>query len=136
MNSLTPPKSRCIARFQRFIHRHWQPKPIEKPKADPDTPNLTGVQRSAETIRYSLLSLEWWLSPNGTLREWFKINSKVGSILLIPAVLVLPLVTLILFLISTCMAFLVSICGNLILLPLGMVVIVGILFIIRSILGK
>lgn len=122
--------------MQQFIRRHWQPKPIKPPKVNPNTGHLSGVQRSAEVIRHSLLSFEWWISPNGALREWFKINSKITSFLIIPAVIVMPLVTLILWQIAQWIGFMVSICGNLILLPLAGLVIAGLLFVIRILVGK
>ena len=87
-----------------------------------------------------MLSIEWWLSPNGTLREWLKINGKVSSILLIPAVLVIPLVTFIVWQLATWIVLLVQIASNLILLPLAAlaagILITGVVLIVRTVLGK
>lgn len=72
-------------RLKQFIQQHWQPKPIDPPKPDPQVEHLTGPQRSAEVMRYSILSLEFWLSPLGRLREWARplrystISSKRNS---------------------------------------------------------
>src|SRR4051812_4747022 len=95
------------------IKEHWHPEPIQPPEVDPDLPRLTGLQRATESLRYSILSVEWWLSPNGKLREWLRINGKLGSVLLIPAVLVVPLITFILWQMSKWVGWLVSIAGNL-----------------------
>ena len=98
---------------------HWNPKPIEPPTVDPELARLNALQRAVESFRYTILSIEWWLSPNGKLREWLKLNSKVGSVLVIPAVIVVPLVTFILWQIANWMGWLVSIVGNLILFPVA-----------------
>ena len=102
-----------------FLRKHWQPKPIEPPTVDPDLEELTAVQRSAEVIRYSILSLELWLSPLGRLREWVRLNSKLCAILSVPALLVLPLITFILIQVTYWLALLVQMTGNLILFPLA-----------------
>ena len=138
-NELTPVNKRRH-RFRDFIRRHWQPTKIEPPKVDPELEDLDAATRSAEVIRFSLLSLEWWLSPNGTLREWFKLNGKISSILIIPAVMVMPLVTFILWQCAKWMGWLVSIAGNLILFPLigiaGIGIALVVVAILRVIFGK
>ena len=128
------------SKFQQLLHRYWTPKPIRTPTVDPELRNLSGIERVAETLRYTVLSIEWWLSPNGTLREWLKINGKVSSILLIPAVLVIPLVTFIVRQLATWIVLLVQIASNLILLPLAAlaagILITGVVLIVRTVLGK
>ncbi|MEQ1858447.1 MAG: hypothetical protein ABMA13_00770 [Chthoniobacteraceae bacterium] len=135
---LTPTNSK--SRVREFISRHWQPKEIEQPTVDPDLKHLDGAQRSAEVVRYSILSLEWWLSPNGRLREWLRLNGKISSVLIIPAVLVVPLVTFIIWQVSKWMGWLVGIAGNLILFPLAALVAAGVTFgvviLLRNLLGK
>jgi len=106
-------------RIYTELKEHWSPKPISPPAVDPELEDLNGVQRSAEVFRYSVLSIEWWLSPNGTLREWFKLNGKVGSILLMPAVLILPLVCFIIWQILSFVAMLVSLAGKLVVFPIA-----------------
>jgi hypothetical protein len=132
-NELTP-ANKHRHRFRDFVRRHWQPSKIEPPKVDPDLEDLDPATRSAEVIRYSLLSFEWWISKNGTLREWLKLNGKISSLLLIPAVLVMPLVTFILWQISLWLGWLVGIAGNLILFPLIGIVGIGIAFLVVAIL--
>ena len=122
------------------LKAHWNPRPIEPPQVDPDLRSLNGLQRAAESFRYSVLSIEWWLSPNGKLREWLRLNSKVGSVLLVPAVLVVPLVTFILWQIVKWTGWLISIAGNLILFPaaalVAVIVIVAVIALLRLIVGK
>lgn len=129
-----------IDRIKRLIQRHWAPQKIEPPTVDPQLKELDGAQRAGEVVRYSILSLEWWLSPNGTLREWLKLNGKLSSVLLIPAVLIAPLVTFIVWQVSLWMGWLVGIAGHLILFPVAALiacaVIYGVVVIVRAVLGK
>ena len=128
------------SRIRRWISRHWQPSKIQQPKVDPDLPHLNPAQQFAEVIRFNLLSLEWWVSPNGRLREWLRLNGKISSILLIPAVLVMPLVTLILWQLVLWIGWLMTITTKLILLPLvGFIafgVIRGVVALLRAIVGR
>jgi len=39
---------------------------------------MEGVERAAESWRYKILSWEYWLSPNGALRE-YPIGNQTGS---------------------------------------------------------
>src|SRR3954447_1404674 len=101
-----------------LIHRlkqQWNPQPIPQPHVDPELSKLNGLQRAAESFRYTILSIEWWLSPNGKLREWLRLNGRISSVLIIPAVLIVPLVTVILWQIWQWTGWLVAIAGNLIL---------------------
>ena len=69
----------------------WCPREIARPRVESDLSRLGPVERSAEVIRYSLCRAEYWISPNGWLREWFRINLWAAIMLAIPAVLVAPL---------------------------------------------
>lgn len=136
----TPLPENRESAVRRTLGKHWDPNPIDPPTVDPELPKLGGIQRAAEVFRYSILSVEWWLSPNGTLRAWVKLNGKLGSFLMIPAVLVMPLVGLILWQIATWMGFLLSITGNLIVLPLAALlataILAGAVALIRAIFGR
>ncbi len=126
--------------FQTILSRYWKPKPIGTPEVDPELKDLNGLERAGEVLRYTVLSLEWWISPNGTLREWLRLNSKVSSILLIPAVLIVPLITFLLWQVAKCIVLLVQIASNLIVLPLAAlaagILIAGVILIARMLLGK
>ena len=115
------------------MNEYWQPKPIDPPQPDPEMKNLSGIQRAVEVVRYTILSIEWWLSPNGKLREWLRLNGKVSSVLLIPAILVVPLVTFIVWQIEKWIGWLVSIASNLVLFP---IIAVGVILLLRIILGR
>lgn len=106
--------------FREFIRQHWKPRQGQPPKVAPDLAEMCSVERSAEVTRYSFLSLEWWLSPNGTLREWLRLHSKLGCLLLIPALLILPLITFVIQQIAGWVAFLGGIAMHLILIPLAL----------------
>jgi hypothetical protein len=84
--------------------------------------------------------LEWWLSANGKLREWLRLNSKIGSVLVIPAVIVVPLISFILWQIAKWTGWLVSIAGNLILFPMAalvaVIVILAVIAVLRLLLCK
>ena len=138
--ALTPVNNNRRNRVRDFFRRHWNPKKIEPPKADPDLEELDPATRSCEVVRYSILSAEFWLSPNGTLREWFKLNGMISAVLVIPAVIVMPLVSLILWQIAKWMGWLVGIAGHLILFPLvalaGIAVAFVVVGIIRIIFGR
>ena len=135
---LTPAKP--LSRVQALVEKYWKPKPIGSPAVDPELKDLNGLQRAGEVLRYSVLSIEWWISPNGTLREWLRLNGKVSSILLIPAVLIVPLVTFVLWQVAKWIVLLVQIASNLIVLPLAAlaagVLIAGIVIVVRMLLGK
>ena len=140
-NSLIPVNNnRRRHRIRDFFRRHWNPEKIELPKVDPDLEELEAATRSCEVIRYSLLSLEWWLSPNGKLREWLKLNGRIASVLVIPAVLVMPLVTLIIWQVAKWMGWLVGIAGHIILFPLvamaGCIVALVVVAILRTFFGR
>jgi hypothetical protein len=96
----------------------WQPTPLKPPIVDPEIEILPPIQRSAETIRYSILSFEFWISPNGQVREWFRQNAKLAAWIGLPAFLILPIVTFILVQFAGWVTTLTGIVGKLILLPL------------------
>ena len=129
-----------VSKVQALLHEYWKPKPINTPAVDPELKHLNGLQRAGEVMRYSVLSIEWWISPNGTLREWLRLNGKVSSILLIPAVLIVPLVTFVLWQVAKWIVLLVQIASNLIVLPLAAlaagILITGIVIVVRMLLGK
>jgi len=139
-NNLTPVNNNRRHRFRDFIKRHWNPEKIEPPKVDPDLEDLDAATRSCEIVRYSILSAEFWLSPQGTLREWFKLNGKISAVLIIPAVVVMPLVSLILWQVAKWLGWLVGIAGHLIMFPLvalaGIVVSLIVVAILRAFIGK
>jgi hypothetical protein len=111
--------------IREFIQRQWNPQPINPPTPDPEIEKLTGIQRSAEVVRYSILSVEYWISPNGRVREWVRNNTLVAVVLAVPAFLVLPIVTFALWQFVSWLMALTSIAGKLIILPVLLIVAVA-----------
>jgi len=105
-------------RWSDLFRTSWNPKPVDPPTVDPDIVSLDGLSRSAETIRYSILSFEFWLSPKGQVREWIRHNSRLAILLAAPAFLILPIVTFALWQFVSWMMALVLIAGRLIVFPI------------------
>lgn len=74
-----------------------KPEPLICPPMVNRLRGMNGLQRAAESFRYTILSFEHWMSPHGHLREWVRRNALIGTFLFIPAVLVMPAVGLILW---------------------------------------
>jgi hypothetical protein len=79
--------------FARFIAA-WAPTPILKPQIDPCLDELTALERIAEVCRYTCLRLEYAVSSGGTLRAWVRVNLMVLLTGIVPALLLVPLLTL------------------------------------------
>ena len=105
----------------------WQPQPLEPPRVDPELPELNSLQRSAESLRYSTLKTEYWMSAGGTLREWLRLNCIVAVVLGIPAFIVVPIITFLLSQFTTWTALLVQIAKNLVVFPIIAVVAIGLI---------
>jgi hypothetical protein len=103
--------------WQRF-KAQWNPTPISQPSIDPKIEEMEPLQRSAEVIRYSILSIEFWISPNGQVREWLRNNTHLAAWLAIPAFLILPIATFALCQLALGLEMLVSIAGKLIVFPI------------------
>ena len=116
---------------------HWRPEPIPPPSVDPDLRKFSGVERSAEVMRYSVLSLEFWLSPKGFLREWLRLNWKLAMLLIIPVLLVVPIITFALGQFKTWASLLAATTANIILFPLSALLLVGLvsglLYIVKTV---
>ncbi len=51
------------------------------------------LERISEAIRYSILNLEYSLSPSGALRQWLKLNGLLFLWFGVPTFLLVPVVT-------------------------------------------
>ena len=116
------------------IKDSWKPAPITPPTVDPDLQHLHPLTRSAESIRYSILRVEWWISKGGVVREWLRHNTRCAVFLGIPAVMVVPIVTFILFQVVRWTAMLNSITRHLILLPMLALVLLLIVAVVKAVL--
>lgn len=92
---------------------------------DIDLEHLSGLERSAEVIRYMSGKFEYWISPGGALREWLRFNLRVAFSLAVPVVLVAPLVTLALGQVQSWVDLLARTTSNLILFPLSVLLVIG-----------
>lgn len=117
MKTIETPAGKPRLWFERLTKFEWQPKPIEPPVIDPEVEHLNGLQRAAEAFRFTILRAEYWLSPRGTLREWCRFNLTAGTVLAMPAMLVVPVITFLLSQFSTWTGLLVTIATNLVVFP-------------------
>lgn len=91
---------------------------ICSPMVNTSWQRMNGLQRSATAWLHFFLCLERHVSPDGRLREWLHHNVRVSAWLFIPAVLVMPAVSLILWQLTGWVTMLTSLAGKLIVLPI------------------
>jgi hypothetical protein len=60
----------------------WNPKPISPPLVDPELTDLCATQRMIESLRFFVLSTEYWIAPDGLIREWLRVMCKLGLLVL------------------------------------------------------
>jgi hypothetical protein len=125
--TVAKPNNNWATKVRLFLQKHWQPTPIAPPTVDPSLPELSGIERSAEVIRHSLLSAEYWLAPNGWLRAWFRLNFRLAVIVAIPAFLIVPLVTFALGQFSNWAELIAKTSTNLLFFPLTALLMVGLI---------
>ena len=82
-----------VTRLARYV---WGPTPVCKPVISSDLEQLSWPERSVAVVSYALLSLEYWLSRGGLIREWVRLNLRLAVVFIIAALLVIPPVTAIL----------------------------------------
>ena len=100
----------------------WSPRCLSPPTVDPALTELHPVVRSAEVLRYSLAKFEYWISPGGHVREVLRLSSLLAALLGIPALIVMPLVTLLLTQVLCGLNLLVKIVINLACIAAALVV--------------
>jgi len=104
-----------------------RPVPLEPPQIDPDLTGLSALERSAETLRYSVGRVEFWVSPKGELRAWFRLNLLLSLLLAVPAVVVGPILTYCLWTVATWSQFLLATAVNILLTVLAAMGVVALL---------
>jgi len=118
----------------------WHPTPLAPPSVNHALPRLPAIQRYSEVVRYSWARLEYWVSPGGQLRAWARFNVGLALFLGIPAVCVVPIITLLLGQFTSWTNYLVQIAQNFVLFPLLMLsavaVLTALLCFLRGLLGK
>jgi len=113
--------------MRQIVIRRWQPEPLPEPEVDPDLPRLSAIERSAEVLSYTCRRFEYWLSPQGTLREWLKFNLRLAIGLAVPSLLVAPLVTLALGQFNVWIDLITKTTSNLVLVPLSVLLVIGLI---------
>ncbi len=110
------------------------PPPIHKPVVNTQLDRMNELQRTTESFRYVLLSIEHWISPDGNIREWLRKNLRWSVLLVIPTLTVFPVVTLALWELEAWIGALTTIAGKLIFLPiLALLVLISITVVSRII---
>lgn len=123
-----PGKPTWVRRTRGLITTTWSPQPLAPPHVDPELPQFSGVERSAEVFRYSFRLTEYWLSPGGFFREWIRLNVRIGLALLVPSVLVVPLVTYTLQQFSVWTDLLTTATSKMVLFPLSALLVLGLVW--------
>ena len=125
--------NRRLARAFCWLKRTWRPHPVDKPVVDLMFKQMDAIQRSAESFRYSILSWEFWASPNGQVREWMRHNTRLVVLLFIPALIILPIIGFALAQVAAFTVALTVIGAHLIVIPVLFLLLVGIIKFIISI---
>lgn len=72
------------------LRRLWKQDPIEPPSPRLELTEDSWVERGAEVIGWHFSRLEYWLSGNGWLRAWLRLNLFLSITLAVAGVLLLP----------------------------------------------
>jgi hypothetical protein len=107
-------------RFQwkALFRMPWNPHSLAPPTVDPNLEHLDGITRSAESIKYSILSFEFFIARDGQVREWTRHNGRLAALLAIPAFIIVPIITFMLSQLVLWVVALIAIAGHLIVLPI------------------
>ena len=60
---------------------------LNPPRVDPQLTNLTRLERAAEVLRYSVLRAEYWLSPDGVMRQRVRFAVRLWVYVMIAALI-------------------------------------------------
>ena len=123
----TVPTTTWAKQMRQIVIRRWQPEPLPEPEVDHDLPYLSASERSAEVISFTCRRFEYWISPQGVLREWFKFNLRLALGLAVPAMLVAPLVTLALKQFNEWIDLITRTTSNMVLVPLSAMLVIGLI---------
>ena len=96
---------------------------------------MSGLQRAIEAFRYTILSIEFWISPDGCIREWLRKHVRWSAIIIIPTITVFPIATFALWELSSALNALTAIAGHLICLPILMLLVLLSISIVFKIVG-
>ena len=92
---------------------------LNAPRVDPKLTNLTPLERAAEVIRYSVLRAEYWLSPDGVMRQRVRFALRLWVYVVIAA-LIAPGITAVIRDVTGWTAMSAEIVQNIAEIPLGL----------------
>src|SRR3984957_21287071 len=90
---------------------------------------MNALQRVVESWRYNLRNLEFWISPDGNLREWIRHVARLAILIGVPSFIVLPIITFALGQLVGWTRTLTSILEMLIVLPILALVAIPLVFV-------
>lgn len=91
---------------------------LNPPRIDPKLSTLPPLERAAEVLRYSVLRAEYWLSPEGAMRQRIRFALRVCAYVAIAA-LIAPGITAVIRQITGWTAMLADVVQNIAEIPLG-----------------
>ena len=91
--------------------------PLVPPRVDRALTRSNYLARTAGVLRHAVLRFEYWLSPNGLLREWCRRCLLLALFIAVPLLCFSPLVTVFLEHLTTWSAALLQTCSNLARIP-------------------
>ncbi|RBP38616.1 hypothetical protein DES53_111135 [Roseimicrobium gellanilyticum] len=91
--------------------------PLAPPRVDRSLPRQGHLARSTTVLHHTLHRFEFWLSPNGLLREWCRRCLLLALFTAVPLLCISPLVAVFLEHLTTWSAALLQICSNLAQIP-------------------
>jgi len=88
----TPPSGAAAGQQLLPTPEPSEPAQLNPPRVDPKLTKLTPLERAAEALRYSVLRAEYWISPEGAMRQRIRLAVRVWIYVMIGA-LIAPGVT-------------------------------------------
>src|SRR5437764_4906765 len=92
---------------------------LKPPRIDPKLTSLTPLERAGEVIRYSILRAEYWLSPDGAMRQRVRFALRLWIYVIIAA-LIAPSITAVIQHFTGWTAMSAEIVTNIAEIPLGL----------------
>ncbi len=92
--------------------------PICKPVVNTHLGQMNGLQRATEAFRYAVLSIEFFISPEGQIRKWTRTTTRIAVFIAVPTFMAFPVVTVTLWELESWIHSLTTIAGKLIFLPI------------------
>ena len=93
--------------------------PLDPPRINPDLTKLNAIERASEVLRYSALRAEYWLSPDGSMRQRIRFAVRLW-IYVMAAALIAPGVTAVIRHVTGWTAMSAEIVRNIADIPLGL----------------